>query len=146
MRRALFRFDAVLVAARAVTATQAVDQAGSAVLPPRVTPEDYAANLREMSSIARRSGANMVVLTRPHLESEAGLAQSSGWRRRVPQYNAQARQVASELALPLVDAQRYFDGRHEAFADESHLTNAGHSTLAGLVEQALRNANLLPKS
>lgn len=143
LRRALFRYDAVLVAARLVVRPPAVTPF-EAPLAPRVTVDDYAANLRAMAAAARASGARVVLLTRPHRESEAALAASEGWRRRVPEYTARTRAVAGELGVPLVDAQRHFDGRVDLFADESHLTRAGHAELATLVRDTLRHAGVLP--
>ena len=52
--------------------------------------------------------------------------------------------VAADLRVPLIDAQRHFDGRGEAFADESHLTRAGHQELARLVRDTLRREGVLP--
>lgn len=145
LRRVLFRYDAVLVATRLLTASQAVPQGtGAGVLGPRVSLDDYAANLRAIVSRARHAGVQVVLMTRPHRESEAALARVEGWRRRVPEYTATARRVAAELQVPLVDAQRAFDGRLAAFVDESHLTRDGHRQLAGLVHEALREQALAP--
>lgn len=143
LRRALFRYDAVLVAARLVARPPAAAPSGES-LAPRVSIDDYTANLRAMTATARASGARLVVLTRPHRESEAALAETAGWRRLVPEYTARTRAAAAELGVPLVDAQRHFDGRTGLFADESHLTREGHAELAALVRDTLRRDGVLP--
>lgn len=145
LRRVLFRYDAVLVAARLATASQAVPQgADASTIGPRVSIDDYAANLRAIVTRARSAGVQVVLMTRPHRESEAALTKGEGWRRRVPEYSATARRVAVEMQVPLVDAQRALDGQLAAFVDESHLTRDGHRQLAGLVYELLREHALAP--
>lgn len=144
LRRALFRYDAVLVAARLMARPSAVPAAGVATAAPRVSVDDYARNLRAMARTAGEIGARVVILTRPHRDAPAALASMDGWRRHVPEYNARARRMAAELGVTLVDAQRHFEGHGEAFADEAHLTRAGHDELARLVRDTLRREGVLP--
>lgn len=144
LRRLLFRYDAVLVAARALTASTAVPQGTGAAWDPRVSLDDYVLNLRAIVSRARTAGVRVVLMTRPHRDSETSLAQAPGWRQRVPGYNAAVRRLAAAAEVPLVDAQRAFDGQAAAFADESHLTRDGHRRLAGLVYDVLREHALAP--
>lgn len=144
LRRAAFRYDAVLVAARFATRGAATAVAAAPFAEPRVSVDDYAANLRSMVRTAQANGARVALLTRPHREGEAVLAASDGWRRRVPAYTMQTRAVADELRVPLIDAEAHFDGHTAAFADESHLTRAGHAELAALVRDTLRRDGVLP--
>lgn len=145
LRRMLFRYDTVLVTARLVTASRAVPQGPQAtVLGARVSVDDYAENLRAIARRAAAARVRLVLMTRPHRERETELAQFPGWRRRVPEYNAAARRVADEAGVPLVDAQRAFDGQLAAFADESHLTRDGHRHLGQLVHDVLREHALVP--
>jgi len=144
LRRLLFRYDAVLVAARLTMRPAPEPARASAAVTPRVTVDDYARHLTAMVRQARDSGARVAILTRPHRDGAAVLAATAGWRRHVPEYNARARRVAADLRVPLIDAQRHFDGRGEAFADESHLTRAGHQELARLVRDTLRREGVLP--
>ncbi len=143
LRRVLFRYDAVLVAARLTTTPLAEPQGTAVAFEPRVGVDDYGRNLEAMVRTAAANGARTVILTRPHRESAAALAASPGWRRRVPAYNARAREIAAALHVPLVDAQRYFDGKVDFFADESHLTRAGHVELARLVSDTLRREGVV---
>lgn len=143
-RRALFRYDAVLVAARLTARPSPVPAVDVATAAPRVTLDGYAENLVAMVRRARESGARAAILTRPHRDSEAALSAMPGWRRHVPDYNARARRVATQLDVPLVDAQRHFEGRAAAFVDESHLTREGHAELAALVRDTLRRDGVWP--
>ena len=129
-RRVLFTYDAALVAARFVTPSRSTEQALSTSFGPRVSLDDYAANLAAMVARARASGALAVLMTRPHRESEDVLMHAPGWRQRVPGYNQAVRRVADAQRAPLVDVQREVDGRPALFVDESHFTREGHRTLA----------------
>ena len=137
IRRALLGYDTLSVLARALAPPRSLAQAVSAQVGPRVALDDYRENLRAMIALTHASGGQIVLMTRPHRDSRAVLERADGWRHRVPAYNDVVRDVSEAEAVPLVDAQREFDGKAHAFLDESHLTHDGHDTLARVVADRL---------
>jgi lysophospholipase L1-like esterase len=94
---------------------------------PRVSVEDYKANLRTFAAIARRHGVKVVLLTRPH---GAWVPTVAGWRSTVPQYNAALREVAAEERVHLLDAQKETEEHLFELIDECHFAEEGHRMAA----------------
>ncbi len=115
-----------------------------APLVPRVRLADYVANLRRFVEVGRQNGATVVLLTRPHRESETELAAlKPQWMSRVPAYNDAVRRLGRK-GIPVLDVQRAFAALpREIFADECHFTPEGHETMARLVRDELAQRGLL---
>ena len=97
---------------------------------PRVSLEDYRANLRTMVEEGRAHGADVVLLTRPYM---GPIDNPLWWKNRAADYAAATIDVAAELEAPLVDVYSYFKGRDELFADESHFNDEGHRLAAEVI-------------
>lgn len=136
LRRLLLRYQFYLVAQHYL-APRAKDPAPAAEYAPRVSLDDYAANLTAFVTTAREHGAIAVLLTRPYREPTASLEQGPGWRRFVPAYNRKLLEVAADSGAPAVDVQAAFAGRPDLFVDECHFTQDGHATLARLLASRL---------
>ena len=105
---------------------------------PRVSLEDYLANLEQFEVEARKRGVPILFMTRPHKLEPRELAQNPGWRGLVPSYNDALRKWARDRHAPLVDAQAYFQQQPaEVFVDECHFWPAGYEALARLVASAI---------
>jgi lysophospholipase L1-like esterase len=114
-----------------------LEAAGSPRLEPRVSIEDYAANLKAFVEVARAHGAEAVLLTRPHLETPATLASLPDWRRTVPEYNRAVLRVAGLEHAAAVDVQALFAHQRTMFVDQCHFTAEGHARLAGVLRDLL---------
>lgn len=97
---------------------------------PRVSVEDYKANLRAFVAIARQHGVKVVLLTRPHAEK---VPLASGWRSTIPHYNAALREVAAEERVYLLDVHKEAEARQDAFIDECHFTELAHKIAAKVI-------------
>ena len=135
VRRLLLRYEFYLVARRYLSPPP-VEPAATAYAP-RVSLDDYAANLTAFVTTARDHGAVAVLLTRPYRETTSSLEQSDGWRRFVPAYNRKLLDVAAATGAPALDVQAAFAGRRDLFADECHFTEEGHAALARMLASHL---------
>jgi lysophospholipase L1-like esterase len=136
LRRLLLRYQFYLVAQRYL-APHANPPTPTASYAPRVSLDDYAANLTAFVTIAREHGATAVLLTRPYREPTSTLEQSSGWRHFVPEYNRKLLGVAATTGTPALDVQAAFADHRELFVDECHFTQAGHAMLAEMLASRL---------
>jgi lysophospholipase L1-like esterase len=107
----------------------------SATLGPRVSLDDYKANLRAMAADARARGIDMVILTRPYMGS---IENEYWWKNRGADYSVAALDVAESENLTFIDVYSYFKARDDLFADESHFTDEGHRLAAALILDHLR--------
>jgi lysophospholipase L1-like esterase len=96
----------------------------------RVSLDDYRANLREMVRLCREHGATPVLLTRPF---EGHTHDPESWKSVGPDYNQVAREIATELNVPLIDVYKQFKREKGLFEDESHFTREGHGEAARFV-------------
>jgi lysophospholipase L1-like esterase len=139
-QRALVRYRAYLVLmyyTRAWRSRPPAAPAGS--VHPRVSVEDYLANLERFRTEAEARGIPIVFLTRPHKLAPAVLSRDPTWRGSVPRYNAALTAWAARRNIALIDAQRRFEQLPPAlFADECHFTPQGYRRLAELVRDRLR--------
>jgi lysophospholipase L1-like esterase len=138
-QRALVRYRAYLVLmyyTRAWRAQPPAAPAGS--VHPRVSVEDYLANLERFRTEAEARGIPIVFLTRPHQREPAALSRDPTWRGSVPRYNAVLTVWASSQGVPLIDVQRYFAPLpNSLFSDECHFTPKGYQRMAELVRDRL---------
>lgn len=105
---------------------------------PRVSREDYLANLDRFQREAQKRGVPILFMTRPHKLEPQVLAQNPGWRGLVPSYNDALREWARDRGAPLIDAQAYFQRLSpDLFSDECHFWPAGYEALARLVAGAI---------
>lgn len=95
-------------------------------LVPRVSVQEYRANLTQMIALAKKKGIQIVLLTRPFIDDSPERA-----------YNMTVLQVAKEAGVPAIDVYAYFSDKPELFADNSHFTEAGHRTMARLIHKAI---------
>ena len=114
---------------KAVVATGA-----STALVPRVSVDEYAANLREMVRTGRDRGIRVVLLTRPFTGSSDDPA---SWKTLAPRYNAAVLSVGSAENAPVIDVHNAFRGRPELFDDESHFGVEGHRAAAAFIYREL---------
>jgi lysophospholipase L1-like esterase len=142
VRRLLLKYKSVLVAERYL-APPAVDAEAVPEYAPRVSLDDYAANLNAFVATARAHGATPVLLTRPYRESTEELESESSWRRLVPAYNREVMEIAQSVGALVVDVQAAFAGRKDLFIDQCHFTPEGHRVMAQLVADRLRGAGVV---
>jgi lysophospholipase L1-like esterase len=139
-QRALIRYRAYLVlmyytrGLRPPPAT-AVDGASH----PRVSLEDYLANLDRFREEAQARGISIVFLTRAHKLAPAVLRQNPTWRGIVPDYNAALVDWARRRDVSLIDVQGHFAQlSNTLFSDECHFTPEGYRRMAELVLDRLQ--------
>jgi lysophospholipase L1-like esterase len=125
-----FRLGDLLLAA-----IERVGRTDAPVLQPRVSLEDYRANLTAIVTEARSHGVAIVLLTRPYVGE---IPNPIVWKNWAADYNAATAEVAEELDVPLIDVYSFFKGRDELFADESHFTAEGHEQAAGVILDHIR--------
>lgn len=125
--------------------------------PPRVSLEDYGANLRRIVAACRAAGARPLLLTAPssltpeHPVARALVEESRNFddAARLPAtheaYNAAVRDVAAETGADLVDLAADFAGAPELFTDGIHLSARGHERAASLIAKGLskRDASVI---
>ena len=116
----------------------------------RITREEYATNLRQLVARLRNGGAIPVLMTEPRWGASAkpnGAGEHPNVR--LAEYMAACRDVAKELAVPLVDHyQHWSDAEAQGqdlgkwTTDQCHPNPAGHEVLTAsmlpVIQQALR--------
>jgi len=115
----------------------AVDRRWSTTKPrlvPRVSLDEYRANLIEAVRQAREHNVGIVLLTRPFTGESP---HPSWWKNFAPQYNDVVREVSRELPVALVDIFEDLRGRDDLFSDESHLTEEGYRRMASVIRQRI---------
>ena len=110
----------------------------------RVSPEDFAANLRAICREVRESGGVPVLMTAP-LPSEKFFVisgTSANVLRFRAAYNQITRDVAGSEDVRLIDLERDLDGRVRAFdnpsLDPMHFNAAANALAAELIAEAIR--------
>jgi lysophospholipase L1-like esterase len=139
-QRALVRFRTYLVLMYYTRGlrTSPPDGAGRSVHP-RVSVEDYLANLEAFRSEAQARGIQIAFLTRPHKLAPSDLRQDPTWRSSVPRYNAALLAWAKSRNVAVIDVQHLFEWLPTAlFSDECHFTPQGYQRMAELVRDRLR--------
>ena len=96
-------------------------------LVPRVSVEQYRANLGEIIRICRERGIRCVLLTRPFI---GDTPEKTHWRYAAPNYVTATIEVGESTATPVVDIYSSFEGKAGYFRDECHFTEAGHRLAA----------------
>ena len=111
-----------------------VAAAHSKGLAPRVSLDEYRANLRAMIALGRAKGITVVLLTRPFI----GVSDDpASWKTYAPQYNEATIAIATEEHVPLIDVYAAFHTREKLFDDESHFGVEGHHEGARMIADAL---------
>jgi lysophospholipase L1-like esterase len=106
----------------------------SGTLVPRVSVDEYAANLRAMIRSGKERGTLVVLLTRPFTGSSNDPA---SWKTYAPRYNEALTAVGREENVPVIDVYGAFHHRVELFDDESHFGVEGHRRAAELIYREL---------
>jgi lysophospholipase L1-like esterase len=107
---------------------------------PRVSVEDFLANLERFRDEARNREIPIAFLTRPHKLPPDVLSENTTWRGSVPKYNAALVDWAQHRNVHVIDAQQFFQRLpDELFSDECHLTTQGYKNMAELVRDQLVN-------
>lgn len=104
-------------------------------LEPRVSIDDYAANLKAFVDVGRAHGTRVVLLTRPHREPPEALIGLDDWRRHVPEYNRAILRLAEAQGIAAIDVQGLFAAQPGMFVDQCHFTREGHARLAGVLRE-----------
>jgi len=145
-QRALVRYRAYLVLMYYMngwSAEPATVKSGPAH--PRVSVDDYLANLERFRTEAQSRGIAIVFLTRVHKVPPAELSRNPTWRGSVPRYNAALVEWAERRNVAVLDVQRLFAQLSPAFFwDECHLTPKGYQKLGELVRDQLDLTALPP--
>jgi lysophospholipase L1-like esterase len=84
---------------------------------------DYAANLRELVHRRRSAGANVVLMTPPPI----GVSE---WDVRVSPYRTEAKRVAAELDIPILDTSEVLSDIADKWANGLHLNERSLELLA----------------
>jgi len=138
-QRALVRYRAYLVLMYYMNgwrAQPATAPAGPAH--PRVSIDDYLANLERFRTEAECRGIPIVFLTRPHKIPPRELSKNPTWRGSVPRYNAALVEWAARRNVAVLDVQRIFERLPPAlFSDECHFTPQGYERMGELVHEQL---------
>lgn len=119
-------------------ATSALEGRGSEEAPrlqPRVSLDEYRANLVRIIDEGRMRGVQIVLLTRPYI---GGINSPYWWKNWGPDYAAATVEVGREHRVMVIDVFSSFKGRDDLFADESHFTEEGHRLAADLIVDSLR--------
>jgi lysophospholipase L1-like esterase len=97
----------------------------------RVPLEDYRANLEKIISISRQNHIMPILLTRPNnvgdVSHEVGQRR---WRKDLDGYNDIIHQVGTRNQVPVLDVYAMFQGKGDAFIDDTHLKGPGLRTTA----------------
>lgn len=116
--------------------------------PPRVSLEDYRANLQSFLELARASSVVPVFLTRPHIYERERARRATNMRGRVPDYNDTLLQFASDTGAPMIDVRRHFGAEardlSELFIDDCHFSSDGSQDMAEFLLRRLTEMALLP--
>jgi lysophospholipase L1-like esterase len=138
-QRTLIRYRAYLVLmyySRGWRVQPPAVEAGPCI--PRVSVEDYVANMEHFQDEARKRGIPIAVLTRPHKLSPEALIHNTGWRGSVPKYNTALVEWAGHRRVPVIDGQRFFQQLPSTlFSDECHFTSDGYRRMAEFVREQL---------
>jgi lysophospholipase L1-like esterase len=139
LQRTLVRYRAYLVSMYLLNRRRAEPVAADAGPgQPRVSIDDYLANLERFRTEARSRGVPVVFLTRPHKIPPGELCKNRTWRRSVPRYNAALIEWARRQNVLVLDIQRIFERLPPGlFSDECHLTPQGYELMAKLVRDHL---------
>ena len=103
-------------------------------LRPRVSLDEYKANLREMIASGRSHHVRVVLLTRPFVGSSSDPA---SWKTYAPSYNDATREIGRETDAPVIDVYAAFRDREHLFDDESHFGVQGHKLAAEFIHHEL---------
>ncbi len=104
-------------------------------LVPRVTPEEYKANLTEIIRLAAAQRIRVVLLTRPF----TGNSDSPWWWKNfAPQYNAATLEVAERTGVLAIDVYSFFKDCSECFVDEAHLNETAMREMAKLINKEIQ--------
>jgi lysophospholipase L1-like esterase len=99
-------------------------------LVPRVSIEEYKANLDEVIRISRARNIEIVLLTRPF----TGPSPSPWWWKNFAgDYNDATLEMGSRSDVPVIDVYSHFKGCNDCFVDESHFTEKGMRQMAELI-------------
>jgi lysophospholipase L1-like esterase len=139
LQRALIRYRAYRVLTYYVRKLRPEPAARPAIpYHPRVSAEEYLANLDRFRSEAEARNISMVFLTRPHQMPPSLLRRTETWRRHVPEYNAALIEWARRKRLALIDVQQFFEDQPTSlFSDECHFVPAGYELMSELVRERL---------
>lgn len=134
-QRALIPYRSYLVLMNYTQRWRSVPPLKSGETPhPRVSIDDYLANLERFRTEAQARGIPIIFLTRPHKLPAAELRLQPTWRHLVPDYNAALLAWARSRGATVIDAQRHFERLPtELFSDECHFTPKGYELMARLV-------------
>jgi lysophospholipase L1-like esterase len=114
---------------------------------PRVSIDDYIANLDRFRAEAAARSIPIAFLTRAHRQPPDLLSQDPTWRGSVPRYNTALAAWTAQHELALVDVQRAFEKLPETFfSDECHLTAKGYEHMAALIREQIVTAEDSPSS
>ena len=104
-------------------------------LVPRVSLEEYKANLEEIIRISRDRHIRTVLLTRPF----TGPSPTPWWWKNFAhEYNDATIATGAQTDVPVVDIYTYFKDCTDCFVDEAHFTEIGLRQMATLIYEAIR--------
>lgn len=135
LRRVLFQSELYLWLRKEILAQKTLRSplfSHSLPLTPRVSREDYQANLRALIETSRKAGARVILVDMPANIPPGGYPPNQAYRQIL-------RRVAGELGVPVADALAVFGGggRRGLFLDNMHPSAAGQELLARVIAQYL---------
>jgi len=102
---------------------------------PRVSLDEYKANLEEIIRISRERGIRTVLLTRPF----TGPSPTQWWWKNFAhEYNDATIATGAQAGVPVVDIYTYFKDCSDCFVDEAHFTEKALRQMATLIYEAIR--------
>ncbi len=109
-------------------------------LQPRVSPQEFAQNLRTFADLGRRRSFRVVFLLEPFAEASTSLHSA--------QHRLALQEVARDLGVEVLDVHAAFerlppDLKTTLFDDRIHLTTKGHARMAAVVLEGLVEAGIL---
>jgi len=104
-------------------------------LVPRVSLDEYRANLGEIIRLSKARNIKVVLLTRPF----TGPSPSPWWWKNFAgDYNKSTLDVGRDAGVPVVDVYSQFKDCTDCFVDEAHFTEKGLKQMAELIYQTVR--------
>ena len=109
-------------------------------------PKYWERNLRTLIAVARANGIRPVLATLAYSAGFPWLSESPEYREAIAENNDVLRQVAREMAVPVVDLAKVIPGDPRYFTDGVHFTEDGNGVMAHLIGSFLIARRLVPRT
>ncbi len=109
-------------------------------------PKYWERNVRTLIAVARANGIRPVLATLAYSAGFPWLSESPEYREAIAENNDVLRQVAREMAVPVVDLAKVIPGDPRYFTDGVHFTEDGNGVMAHLIGSFLIARRLVPRT